>query len=395
MLIVRHVLSLRFAVALLLAGAFLHVGCNKKIPPPAPTPPPAGELDLAGATQQIARDLGQQVGAAAEARTLVIDPMLDRATGQQTGVSLRVQEALGPAVTASVRGVQILEFNAEGAAKSNLVITGTVTPGASASEYTVSVALTNRQSGLVIAQSAARFREDGLDRSPTRFYNDSPALSRDRSVEGYLRTAETPAGKPADALYVQQIPTAALLAQALEAYNAERWEQALGAYSAAAARQDGQQLRTFDGIYLANMRLGRSAPAEEAFGKIAALGLATNNLAVKLLFQPGSSSEFWPDLSAAYPMWLRQIARATQSAGSCLNIIGHTSRSGSEAVNDRLSLQRAETVKRLLENDAKPLVGKLRTTGVGFRENIVGNGADNASDAIDRRVEFKVVSCGG
>ena len=93
-------------------------------------------------------------------------------------------------------------------------------------------------------------------------------------------------------------------------------------------------------------------------------------------------------------MWLRQIARAAQSAGSCLNIIGHTSRSGSEAANDRLSLQRAETVKGLLEGDEKPLVGKLRTSGVGFRENIVGTGADNASDAIDRRVEFKVESCG-
>ena len=33
--------------------------------------------------------------------------------------------------------------------------------------------------------------------SPTAFYGDSPSLVRDRSVEGYLRTAQTPAGKPA------------------------------------------------------------------------------------------------------------------------------------------------------------------------------------------------------
>jgi hypothetical protein len=30
---------------------------------------------------------------------------------------------------------------------------------------------------------------------------------------------------------------------------------------------------------------------------------------------------------------------------------------------------------------------------MGFRENIVGTGADDASDALDRRVEFKVVAC--
>jgi outer membrane protein OmpA-like peptidoglycan-associated protein len=382
----------------LIGVALIDIGCAPKAPltqwsPPA-APAPAGTLDLKAAAQQIAADLARQIGPGAEEPTLVIDPMLDHATGQQTGVSQRLQDQLVPAVTTSMRGVKILDFDADGAARSRFVITGTVTSGQSANEYSVSVALTNRQTGLVVAQSAARFKEDGLDRSPTRFYSDSPSLTRDRSVDGYVKTAETPAGKPADALYIEQLPTAALIAQALEAYNAEHWDQALSAYTIAAGRPDGQQLRTFNGIYLCNMRMGRSSAAEDAFGKIAALGLATNNLAVKLLFQPGSSTDFWPDLRSVYPMWLRQIARAAQSAGSCLNIIGHTSHSGSEAVNDRLSLLRADTVKKLLENEAKTLSGRLRTNGVGFRENIVGTGADNASDAIDRRVEFKVVSCG-
>jgi len=220
-------------------------------------------------------------------------------------------------------------------------------------------------------------------------------LVRDRSVDGYLRTAETKAGTPADALYVSQIPTAALLAQALEAYNAEHWDQALTGYTAAAARPDGQQLRTFNGIYLSNLRLARMDAAAEAFGKIAALGLATNNLAVKLLFKPNSATEFWPgrDLSGVYPMWIRQISKAAQSTGSCLNITGHTSRSGSEAVNDRLSLARAETVKRLMTTEVAALASRLQVSGVCYRENIVGTGADDASDAVDRRVEFKVVDC--
>ena len=83
------------------------------------------------------------------------------------------------------------------------------------------------------------------------------------------------------------------------------------------------------------------------FGKIAALGLATNNLAVKLLFKPNSATDFWPgkDLSGVYPMWLRQIAKAVQSTGSCLKVTGHTSRSGTEQLNDRLSLARAETAR--------------------------------------------------
>jgi outer membrane protein OmpA-like peptidoglycan-associated protein len=94
-----------------------------------------------------------------------------------------------------------------------------------------------------------------------------------------------------------------------------------------------------------------------------------------------------------YPIWIRQLARAMQASGHCLNVVGHTSRSGSEALNDRLSLQRAETVKRLLEGEVRALNTRLRASGVGYRENIIGTGTDDERDAIDRRVEFKVVDC--
>jgi hypothetical protein len=31
---------------------------------------------------------------------------------------------------------------------------------------------------------------------------------------------------------------------------------------------------------------------------------------------------------------------------------------------------------------------------MGFRQNIVGSGTDDAVDALDRRVEFKITPCG-
>jgi outer membrane protein OmpA-like peptidoglycan-associated protein len=92
-------------------------------------------------------------------------------------------------------------------------------------------------------------------------------------------------------------------------------------------------------------------------------------------------------------MWLRQISKAVQSTGGCLNVTGHTSKSGSEQLNDRLSLSRAETVKRLMVGEVGAVGGQLQVSGVGYRENIVGTGADDASDAVDRRVEFKTVEC--
>jgi outer membrane protein OmpA-like peptidoglycan-associated protein len=365
-------------------------GCQPKT-----RPAPAADLVLKGAANRLAADLAQQIGTSGGGRTLVIDPLLDRATGQQTGASAKFQEEMAPALTSAIKGLSILPFDADGAAKARYILAGTVATVAPPDKFAISASLTDKQSGIVVAQSAARFVQAGLDVAPTRFYNDSPSLVRDRSVDGYVKTSETKAGSPADELYVSQVPTAALLANALEAYNAEKWEEALKAYTAAATRPDGQQLRTFNGIYLSNIRLGRTDAAAEAFGKIAALGLATNNLAVKLLFKPNSATDFWPgkDLSGVYPMWLRQIAKAVQTTGGCLNVTGHTSRSGTEQLNDRLSLQRAETVKRLMVSEVAAVSNQLQTSGVGYRQNIVGTGADDASDAVDRRVEFKVVEC--
>jgi hypothetical protein len=41
------------------------------------------------------------------------------------------------------------------------------------------------------------------------------------------------------------------------------------------------------------------------------------------------------------------------------------------------------------------LSSKIEATGRGFEENIVGTGADDITDQIDRRVEFKFAGCKG
>jgi outer membrane protein OmpA-like peptidoglycan-associated protein len=77
----------------------------------------------------------------------------------------------------------------------------------------------------------------------------------------------------------------------------------------------------------------------------------------------------------------------------CLEITGHTSATGPAPLNERLSALRAEYVKKRLETEAPLLVKRTIANGVGSRENMVGNGRDDATDALDRRVEFKVIGC--
>ena len=174
-------------------------------------------------------------------------------------------------------------------------------------------------------------------------------LIKDKVVEGYAKTAATPVGQRGDAYYLERIGAASVINEATSLYNAEKYQDALGTYRTALSTPQGEQLRVQSGIYLASMKLGQLAEAEQAFGRIVALGMAYNELGVKLLFNPGSV-EFWsdPKISGAYGMWLRQIAREAVNTKSCVAIIGHTSRSGPGPVNDALSLKRAQYVRQRL-----------------------------------------------
>lgn len=92
-------------------------------------------------------------------------------------------------------------------------------------------------------------------------------------------------------------------------------------------------------------------------------------------------------------MWMRQIALQLKNKKSCLDVIGHASKTGAAEYNERLSLQRAQRIVSILQKNAGGLTGNIKAFGKGFQENIIGSGTDDAQDAIDRRVEFGVAQC--
>ncbi|MGZ9156842.1 MAG: OmpA family protein, partial [Candidatus Binatia bacterium] len=233
--------------------------------------------------------------------------------------------------------------------------------------------------------------------APTPYFQDSPAWMKEASTEGYVNTCQT--SKPGNAIqpaYLDSILAGSLISDAIAAYDAGRYADALDRYSSALELPTGHQLRVFNGVYLANLKLGRQAAANDAFSRIVAYGLAKNRLAVKFLFKPGSIA-FVPDkqVSAHYPMWMKEIARGAIQSKSCLEVIGHTSRSGAEPLNQRLSQLRADYIKKRLQGEAPQLAKRITAQGVGSRDNLVGTGKDDISDALDRRVVFQVAACGG
>ncbi len=378
-----------FSVVTILTVLALTASACKPKTAAQPTPPPIPDLQTA--VNDAAKDIGQQLGRSTQGRTLAIDPLIDPA-GQQTNATRRVQQEFATALPTASRGLSIVPFDADGVSSSQLVGSGTLEaePG-EPDLYKLNLSLSDRSSGLVIAHTVTRFKQPGLDTTPTPFYAEAPSSVIDRPTTGYITTANTDRGQRADSVYLEQIPTAALLQSATAAEEAGRWEEALNGYTAVSGRRDGQLPRTFQGLYLTNLHLGRNAAAEEAFQKIVALGLATNSLAVKFLFQPNTTSFVaGNNAGAVYPMWLRQIARAAQTNRTCFNIVGHSSKTGTAETNRALSRRRAETVQSLLPPD---LQRTSCTVGMGFDKTLIGTGTDDARDALDRRVEFEVVAC--
>jgi outer membrane protein OmpA-like peptidoglycan-associated protein len=329
---------------------------------------------------------------------VVIDPMLDASSGQQTAATRLLEQQVANRLRTHVR-LELLPFQIPRLSEAQYLLTGTMrrvagkAPG-SRELFQINLALTNMKTGTVVARASSLARDEDLDTTPTAYYRDSPIWVKDQVVDGYIGTAETPPGRAADPVYFERVATATVISDALVAYNGERYQDALALYRAAAATPAGDQVRVVNGIYLATWKLGRASEAEEAFGNIVALGLRKNDLGVKFLFNPGTT-QFWsdPKISGPYDIWLRQIARQAAAAKVCMNVVGHASRTGAEQFNDRLSEQRAIYIKQRLEAEARELAGRIRGTGRGFRETIVGIGTDDARDALDRRVEFKISGC--
>ena len=394
----------RFAAlaSLLVAWMLLGTGC-------APSGPQVFEKAAADATDDLVAQTGKlpaflakiemtlsRPDANAPKRRVVLDPMLDMITGQQDETTQLLERRVTQRMGLKYPQFEFLPFQAANLSRAQYLMTGTIArvAGSSPRQVRVNLSLVDLKSTLVVAQASALALEENLDNTPSAYYKDSPVLIKDKVIEGYARTATTAVGQHADPYYMARVGASSVISEATTLYNAERYQDALGQYQTALATPEGKQLRTESGIYLTNMKLGHVSEAEQAFGRIVALGIVYNELGVKFLFSPGST-EFWsdPKISGAYPMWLRQIAREAVAAGSCMKIVGHTSKTGPAAVNEAISLKRAAYIRQRLAAEQPVLASRMQIEGMGFRQNIVGSGTDNAFDVLDRRVEFKILPC--
>ena len=378
-------------------------------PPPPPPPPPAPPAQPhAEAVLSAANSLFSKANLPAAEKgsryTVLVDPLIDGMTRMQTKATQAMETRITQLAKSTYPQFDVRPFNAANLAQSPLLIVGTFTPinqeGKSEGDrdvYRFCLVMVDLKSGKLVSKAVTRSKMEGVDGTPPPFFADAPAWSRDPVTEGYVKTCQ--GSKPGDAIqpsYVEALATASVVNEAIRAYNAQQYRVALTLFNKAATMGAGQQLRVLSGQYLSNWKLGLLEPRAQTFGKLVDFGLAQGQLGMQFTFAAGSTT-LPPDGGRAQPnnMWLKVIAQRLSASKSCVEVGGHASRGGPEAVNERLSGLRAEYVRNRLVDEAPGLAKRAIAVGYGSRNTQVGTGKDDASDALDRRVELKLLSCSG
>jgi outer membrane protein OmpA-like peptidoglycan-associated protein len=365
---------------------------------PAPIPFDAA---IARAGQELLAQARNQLGT--EPRTVVIDPLIDANTGAQTVSSVRMGAQLQGLISTQYKNWQVQPLTRQALATQPLLLIGTLTPvnveraiDTPPDAFRVWLTLIDLRTGRVVAKQLDRSTVDSVNPEPLKFYQDSPTWTKDSTVLGYINSCQinTKIGDPADPEYLARLPAAAVLNEAIMAYDAGKLPVAQKLYKEAEPLADPGDLRVLNGLYLTSWQLGQRDAARDAFGKLVESGLELKRLPLKILFQPGKTAfNDAGDLPQQYKIWIEAVGQQAGKVSSCVRIVGHTSRTGSASVNERLSRQRAETVQKMLQQNNRTLAARLSVAGVGSKEALVGLGTDDQRDALDRRVEFRVVDC--
>jgi outer membrane protein OmpA-like peptidoglycan-associated protein len=365
---------------------------------PAPIP-------FEGAVTRAGQDLFEQARAQLgdENRALVVDPLIDANTGGQTVSTARMGTQLESIVKSKYSGWAVKPLTRQALSEKPLLLIGTLTPvnveravDTVPDAYRVWLTLIDLRTGKVIAKQIDRATLGSVNPDPLPFYRDSPTWHKDKTVSAYINSCQvnTKIGDPADPEYLARLPGAAVVNEAILAYGEGKIPLANTLYKEAEPLADPGDLRVLNGLYLTSWQLGQRDAARDVFSKLVDSGLAAKRLPVKMLFQPGKTAfNQVGDLPQQYQIWLTSLAQQTGKAAACVRIVGHTSRTGSARGNETLSRQRAEEVQKMLVQRNRSLSTRLTAAGAGSKEALVGLGTDDQRDALDRRVEFRVVDC--
>ena len=225
---------------------------------------------------------------------------------------------------------------------------------------------------------------------PKPIYADMPAYPIDRNLEKLKESLADPAAEDKD--YTAFLDTQSLLSEGNRLYEKGEYKEALKRYEDVSKREDGQKMAVWLGLYNIYLRLKDLEKAGNSFRKAVEIGVRENNeIFSKFLFDV-NSAYFTKDkkLFQEYEIQLREISDYLKKTKTCVRITGHVSRTGDPGF---LSKRRAETVQRIMAETFPKIYRYSEITGMGYKECLKCTVPDSDENAIDRRVEFKIIPC--
>lgn len=389
------------ATLILLVSLTLAACQQPPVKPEPPIPPVAiaYHRDASAAVDFLARSLAQQLARTARpAQTTVpVEEFFSTQSAEVSASGRALQQQLAGVLSTTLSPLKFVPLDTASANSAQWVLLAnyaTPSPSENLQAGTwvrLQVAMVESSTGRVLTRISTYLDAAQFNSEPTQFFKDAPMYftdDRHRQRVDVMTGQPQPAGALGSALQIQSV-----LSEAIAAYEASRYpdaEQGFMKVKALASNHPG----ALTGLYQTYWKQGRRSDAEQAFSDLVAAGVDAGSLSVKLLFKVGGTAFVdSADLATQYRLWLKSVGQVASAKDRCVDVTGHASKSGSAEFNDRLSQQRAESIVALIAQTSRDARSRFKSAGRGFQETIVGTGANDATDAIDRRVEFKVRAC--
>ena len=286
--------SARWLPALALCAAALLAGCTTgpvpsqqaAVPSHSTPKPPREALPFKDSVASLATSVfGRAEMDQSARRTLVVDPLIDRATGNQSAATRAMEAGMLEVAREKFPQWEPRPFTAAELERKPLLLVGSITtveaPGVipprtgtgEPSTYRIWAVLADLETGKVVAHETSWVRPEGVNMTPTAFFKDSPAWTTDQHKAAYLRTCALDAGAPIDPVYLNGLTAATYAASAIRAYEDGRYLEALNSYQAAKQLPSGDdELRIDIAVALADDDAG--------IGHAPGIKLAPRNIAV-------------------------------------------------------------------------------------------------------------------
>jgi outer membrane protein OmpA-like peptidoglycan-associated protein len=327
-------------------------------------------------------------------KKIVIDPFIDVESGYPVKANTRIFAIMSEEIKKRFEITGAME--PDNLEVSEYVLNGMVTvereQTGQGHRYKVYGAVFEKSSGKVLASASVLVNR--FDTTPMDIYKDSPVFLKGENYQRHASSVKKSPDETVEKGYHDRLMIKSMQVKGDMLYEQKEYKKSLSYYDQAASSQSGQQLEVLNGQFTNLLKQGEWDRAETVYAKLIRASIAeTGELASKITFNPNSLAPI-ESKARIYGIYIKQIAKLVAAVPSCrIQIIGHSSRTGKEAYNDNLSLQRSLWIQKQMASYVSEMINRSETIGRGFRENIVGTGTDDITDEIDRRVEFKFSNC--